>query len=246
MNPHDAEPVDELLAAAYALDGPEASRTLYARWAATYETNFVAASGYRYHEHVARIFAEHCRASVGPEEAVLDVGCGTGLAGQALRALDPVLVDGLDISPEMLGEAAAKRVSSEPVYRHLVEADLTRSLPIPDATYAGALSVGTFTHGHVGPEALHEVIRVMRPGARLAIGVNAAHFTSTGFAAILDALVTAGRITDLDYIDTPIYLANPDVADLTDPTDLDQIGRVAVFTVAEERLRRSSSTRTRP
>lgn len=231
MNPHDAEPVDELLAAAYALDGPEASRALYARWATTYESGFIAESGYRYHLHVARIFAEHCRASIGADEAVLDAGCGTGLAGQALRALGPVLIDGLDISPEMLAEAAAKRVTDEPIYRRLIEADLTQPLPLADHTYAGALSVGTFTHGHVGPEALHEVVRVMRPDARLAIGVNAAHFTTTGFAAALEAFVAAGRITDLRYVDTPIYLASPDVADLPDPTDLDQIGRVAVFTV---------------
>ena len=33
--------VDELLEAAYGLDGPEASRSLYARWAATYDSGFI-------------------------------------------------------------------------------------------------------------------------------------------------------------------------------------------------------------
>ncbi|HZY08910.1 MAG TPA: hypothetical protein VFE69_14235, partial [Ilumatobacteraceae bacterium] len=59
MSHDDAAPVDELLAAAYSLDGPEASRSLYARWADTYDSGFIAASKYVYHEHVADVFADH-------------------------------------------------------------------------------------------------------------------------------------------------------------------------------------------
>ncbi len=94
----DHEAVDELLAAAYALDGPDANRALYARWAATYDSGFVVDSGYRYHEHVARVFADRCADGVGADEAVVDLGCGTGLAGGALRLLRPFPIDGLDIS----------------------------------------------------------------------------------------------------------------------------------------------------
>jgi SAM-dependent methyltransferase len=246
-HPQVAAEVDDLLAAAYALDTPEANRALYARWAATYESGFIADSGYRYHEHVARIFAEHCLADIGPGETVLDIGCGTGLAGHALRRIAPVTIDGLDISPEMLAEAAAKREGGEAVYRRLVEADLTEPLPIPDFAYAGALSVGTFTHGHVGPVVLHEVIRIIRPGGRLAIGVNAAHFMATGFASVLDELVGTGRILGLQLIDTPIYAPIDTPADTLESasgraaateaaeSDLDQIGRVVTFTVAAVR-----------
>ena len=55
MTADDAQSVDELLAAAYALDSPEANRALYARWADTYESGFVADSRYQYHEQVAAI-----------------------------------------------------------------------------------------------------------------------------------------------------------------------------------------------
>ena len=74
---------DELLAAAYALDGPGANRALYAEWAATYDSGFIVDSGYRYHDEVAAVFAEHGLDRVGADEAVVDVGCGTGLAGAA-------------------------------------------------------------------------------------------------------------------------------------------------------------------
>lgn len=221
----DSEPVDELLAAAYALDGPEANRSLYARWAATYETDFIAESGYRYHERVAALFVEHCLPVVGVGEAVADVGCGTGVVGQALVRHRPVVVDGLDISPEMLQQAARKAHDGEPVYRHLVEADLTQPLTIEPESYAGLISVGTFTHGHLGPEALDGLLAIVRPGGRCAIGVNAAHYTSHGFAAAFDRLVDTRRIDDLRLVDVSIYADD-------DRTDPDQYAHVAVFTVA--------------
>src|SRR4051794_11273792 len=105
-----APSTSELLAAAYALDGPDANRELYARWADTYERGFIAESGYIYHQQVATVFAQWCLPGLRPDDAVVDVGCGTGLAGAALRAHAAIAIDGLDISPEMLGEAARKRV----------------------------------------------------------------------------------------------------------------------------------------
>jgi ubiquinone/menaquinone biosynthesis C-methylase UbiE len=217
-------PVDELLAAAYALDGPDDSRSLYARWADTYDSTFIVASKYVYHEHVAKVFADHARDSIGPAERVVDVGCGTGIAGVALRRHGFVEIDGIDISPEMLDQAAAKRDAGDAVYRKLIEADLTQPLAIAADTYAGAVSTGTFTHGHVGPAALAEVVRILRPGALAAIGINAAHFSTFDFGTALDQLVEAGRISDLQLVDVPIYADAPQ-------DDPDRTGHVAVFRV---------------
>lgn len=217
--------VDELLAAAYALDGPDASRALYARWATTYDATFIAASGYVYHDQVARVFAEHAAASLAPGDVVVDVGCGTGAAGLALRQLGVARVDGLDISPEMLEQAAAKRFDGVPVYGQLLEADLTATIAVESATYAGAVSVGTFTHGHVGPGCLPEVLRILRPGAVAAIGINAAHYASAHFAPAFDRLAATGRIASPRLVDVPIYAG----ADMNDP---DQYAHVAVFSVS--------------
>ncbi len=221
----DSEQVDELLAAAYALDGPDANRSLYARWAATYEVDFIAESGYRYHERVAAVFAEHCLPTLGADEAVADVGCGTGIVGQALVRHRSVIVDGLDISPEMLQQAAHKTHDAAPVYRRLLEADLTEPLTIEPGTYAGLISVGTFTHGHLGPEVLDGLLTIVRRGGCCAIGINAAHFASHGFATALERLVDEGRIERLHLVDVSIYGDD-------DHTDPDQYAHVAVFTVA--------------
>jgi SAM-dependent methyltransferase len=155
---------------------------------------------------------------------VVDIGCGTGLGGQALLGHRPLIIDGIDLSPEMLRQAAAKQYDGRPVYRQLLEADLTQRVPVADGTYAAAMSVGTFTHGHVGPEALGEVIRIIRSGGRAAIGINAGHFAAAGFGAALDQLVSDGRIADLQLVDRPIYADS----DMNDP---DKVAHVAVFTV---------------
>jgi SAM-dependent methyltransferase len=90
---------------------------------------------------------------------VLDVGAGTGLVGAALRGLGWAgEIDGIDLSPQMLDQAREKQV-----YRDLIEADVTRPLPLPGG-YNGVVSSGTFTHGHVGPEALGPMLAVAAPG----------------------------------------------------------------------------------
>ena len=193
------------LADAYALETPEDSRRLYARWADTYESEFVALNQYVIPDRVAEVFADVARDVAGGEAGpVLDVGCGTGLVGVALvrdaagEGVDWV-IDGVDISPEMLAVAAAKsRPDGRPLYRQPIEADLTAAVDIADGSYAGVLSSGTFTHGHLGPDALSGLIRFGRPGAVFAIGINAEHFAAMGFADQLAAELADGTITDVD------------------------------------------------
>lgn len=184
------------LGAAYALRGPEDSRRLYRDWAATYDDDFAASRDYVYPRRVAELYA----ARADRAAPALDIGAGTGLVGRALRDLGVRAVDGLDISPEMLAVARERGG-----YRDMIEADLTRPLALPDAAYGGAVSAGTFTHGHVGPAALDEVARVVRPGGLLALGVNAEHFEAEGFRAAFDRLAAAGALSAAEYVEVPIY-----------------------------------------
>jgi SAM-dependent methyltransferase len=203
----DEQPVT--LADAYALVTPQDSRRLYARWAATYESDFVALNQYVIPDRVAEVFADVAGRVEGP---LLDIGCGTGLVAAALvretagKGVDWV-IDGVDISPEMLAVSAAKtRPDGRPLYRHLHEADLTASVDIADGSYDGVLSAGTFTHGHLGPEALSALIRFGRPGATFAIGINAEHFSAMRFADQLADELAAGTIRDLDPKIVDMYL----------------------------------------
>lgn len=182
---------DPSLDAAYALKDQTEVRALYRDWAETYEDSFVTAQGYQLHDTVAAAFA-----AVGGQGPVLDVGAGTGLGGVALAQRGAAPVDGLDLSPQMLDQARAKGV-----YRNLIAADITKPLDI--GRYAGVVSAGTFTFGHVGPEGLVNLLALGQTGTHFVISVNAGHFREAGFEAALEA--HAPRFEVLNVEDVRIY-----------------------------------------
>lgn len=193
---------------AYAISTPEDSVRLYGEWADSYDVEFVERQGYVQYLRVAELLLHQQSLIHG---AVLDVGCGTGIVGESLRQGGIDVLDGVDISPQMLVVAGNKKTAEgKPVYRHLIEADLTRGLDLPDDQYAGLISAGTFTHGHLGPDSLDELWRVAAPGARCAIGVRSTHFESMDFGAKLSADVAAGRITRPDFVEVNIYSTEVD------------------------------------
>ncbi|MCV6595231.1 MAG: class I SAM-dependent methyltransferase [Silicimonas sp.] len=184
---------DPDLDGAYALQSPEEALRLYRDWAARYDAEFVAGTGYR----LPYLVVERYLAAGGLAPA-LDIGCGTGAVGQALPG--EILLDGLDFSPEMLAEARAKSR-----YRHLIEADLKAALPIADSTYAGLLSAGTFTHGHVGAEALPELIRILAPGGVAVLSIRDEIWEAMGFETAFAQAAAMGQITRPDRRTEAVY-----------------------------------------
>ena len=141
----------EILDRVYALKDVDEAERVYDDWADSYDADTVQGLGYVGPAVAAAKLAELVRSGV-----VLDAGCGTGLAGLELAERTDVTVDGVDLSQGMLDRAHARGV-----YRRLSRADLTQPLDIEDDTYDAALCVGTFTEGHVGPEAFDELVRVV-------------------------------------------------------------------------------------
>lgn len=181
------------LDSAFALTTPAESVALYRDWAKTYDTGFAAPMGYRLPALVARAFAS--AGGVGP---VLDVGAGTGLVAQQLTAQGIGPVDAIDISPDMLAVATAKGH-----YRRVMVADLYQGVPVPDGSYHGITSSGTFTHGHVGPQVFDELLRVAAYNALFALSINLGVYHQQGFAVKLAELGT--RITGLHLAEMLIY-----------------------------------------
>ncbi|MFK7941910.1 MAG: class I SAM-dependent methyltransferase [Paracoccaceae bacterium] len=161
---------------AYALKTPEDSVDLYRGWAETYDSEFAVTHGYVLPGKVAAAFLTE--GGMGP---VLDIGAGTGLVAEALGEIE---VDGIDISQEMLDVASGKGL-----YRNRICADLTKPLELPDAAYHGFVSAGTFTHGHVGPACLPELMRIAAPGALFVLAINGQVFDSAGFGSAFADLV---------------------------------------------------------
>ena len=189
---------------AYSVKTPEDNKRLYAKWAATYDSSFVDAKQYRYPKAISECFDDVVRDSV---VRVLDVGTGTGLTGMYLSRLRPtVVLDGMDISPEMLEQAALKtRTDGSPVYRQLYERDLTRDVLNENAPYEAIISSGTFTHGHLGPECLRNLLPLLAHDGWLVVGVNNEHFEAKGFAGELESLVSLGAITQPEILRIDVY-----------------------------------------
>lgn len=125
---------------------------------------------------------------LGPGDAVLDAGCGTGRALPALRAaVGPRgTVLGVDLTAAMLEAAvrAARNGSGT-----LLLADVAR-LPLRSRSLDAVFGAGLISHlSHPGPD-LAELARVVRPGGLLAL------FHPIGRAAL--AARHGRRITDDD------------------------------------------------
>ncbi|MDA9301849.1 methyltransferase domain-containing protein [Amylibacter sp.] len=163
---------------AYALETVQDNRNLYAAWAKDYENDFASTMDYILPNQVAKIFVE-----LGGTGPVLDVGAGTGLAGQALSKLGIHPIDALDLSNAMLEVALEKKI-----YRNFFTADITQPIVTNNYSYQGIISSGTFTHGHVGPNALDNLIMVAEDGAFFALSINKNHWIEKGFAEKFESL----------------------------------------------------------
>lgn len=196
-------PID--LSDAYALVTTDDHKRLYAKWADNYDETFAAQNRYRSPREIANLFVQVVPAQARPE--IADIGCGTGLVGQRLAELLPgAQIDGIDISTQMLEQARTKiRPDKSPVYRNTIEADLTADIAIGHDSYDALISVGTFTHGHLGPEIIRKLISLVRIGGSFVIGVNSQHFAARGFDLALSELWRDELITEPKLHEIQIY-----------------------------------------
>ena len=184
---------------AYSLKTPEDSINLYKTWASTYDDDFAKQNDYRSPIEIAKYYEKY---SNNQDTPILDVGAGTGLIGEYLN-LDSKEIDAIDISPEMLKVATIKNC-----YSKIIEADLSKGLSINDNHYGAIVSAGTFTHGHVGPNVLDELIRVTRPGGLFVFTVHSKLFKKAGFDKKL--LEIKKSITEPIFHEVDAYGNNPD------------------------------------
>tara|TARA_Y100000590_G_scaffold468971_1_gene654169 strand:+ start:312 stop:947 length:636 start_codon:yes stop_codon:yes gene_type:complete len=158
---------------AYSLKTPEDSIKLYKKWAETYDKDFALNNNYQSPKKISSFYNKHSRDNDKP---ILDVGAGTGLVGEILNIKSKREIIGIDISIEMLNQAKLKGC-----YSSLIEADITKKIPLNDNSIGAVISAGTFTHGHVGPEAFDELLRVTKPGGLFVLSINSKVFIKGGF-----------------------------------------------------------------
>ncbi len=191
------KPTVEMLDTVYAATSTEEVAKSYDDWAESYDAE-MASLGYRHPAICLALLCRHLPRGSGP---ILDAGAGTGLIGEWLRLLDFPEAEALDISTGMLRVAASKRV-----YARLHQAALGTTLPFADGHFAGVVSAGVFTTGHVGVEGLPELIRITRPGGVLVLTVKDTVW-DLGFDPRIQTLVGEGVLELLE--ETPPYVSMP-------------------------------------
>ena len=110
---------EDYLRRVYDLETQDATDAYYSEWAATYDDE-VTRQGYRSPQRCAEALAKF----VPADSPVLDVGCGTGISGAALRTAGFADISGQDINAEML--ELAKRSG---LYRETWVTDLATPFP---------------------------------------------------------------------------------------------------------------------
>jgi predicted TPR repeat methyltransferase len=203
---------------------PDEVRALYDSWADRYDGD-VDAWDYRTPTDVAELLRE-----AQPEAAhVLDVGCGTGRTGRALRAAGFTSVVGCDLSPNALEHAWATGT-----YERVVEVDL-QQLPTPfaDDAFDAVNCVGVLTYLPDSEAILREFLRLVRPVGTVVFSQREDIWAERDCSELIGRLVAEGLCEALHVSEPRPYLPKSD--------EMRDVG--VVLCVLRKRARESRSLR---
>ncbi len=192
------------------LDGePNKLQQFYEQWAGTYDED-VSSEGYCGPEFITDLLVSlsaHCDLEIDIKDhdlAILDAGCGTGLVGVALAKKGYRQIDGCDLSPAMVEKALTTGA-----YKTLKgDIDLTRRNGVyRDDHYDVVICCGTFTNGHLPPEALEELVRIAKPQGLVLVSARKSYYDSTDFEAVYTGLRQENRVKLLRRVMDAPYIA---------------------------------------
>ena len=161
----------------------------YGGWAESYDADLMR-FGYRLPAVAAGMCGRHFGKGASP---ILDAGCGTGLIGEFLHALEFDPIVGIDLSEEMLEIAERKAI-----YEQLHKMRLGDRLDVEDDVFEGVTAIGVFTVRHASAEGFDELIRVTRPGGSLVISIRVDDGRGKPFLSRAKMLADEGRWRPID------------------------------------------------
>ena len=165
---------------------------IYKNWAKKYEDDVINLAGYVGHLITSELLLSYLR---NTQAKIFDAGCGTGLVGEILNKNSFQNLIGADFSQEMLNIAKQKNV-----YQSLDLVDLTKKLDYEDNLFDAIICAGTFTCGHVGPEALREMVRITKQGGYICFTVRKQEWEASPYRQIINDLEDSQAWQKLEHI----------------------------------------------
>ena len=135
---------------------------------------------------------------------IYDAGCGTGLVGVELKKFGYHNYDGADLSQKLLD------LVPKNYYTKLNQIDLNKKLEIKDNVYDAIMCVGTFTFGHVKPNALDEFVRIIRSKGLICFTINEGIYEEYGFDKKIEELNNQKKWKKIEFFKSN-YIASKDV-----------------------------------
>jgi len=135
---------------------------------------------------------------------ILDAGCGTGLVGIELKKYGYSNIEGVDFSQNMLD------LVPQSIYKKIEKIDLNKALKFKDNIYDAIMCVGTFTYGHVKPQALDELIRITKNKGFICFTINEGIYEEYGFDNKIKELLNNKSWNVKEFFKSD-YIVNKDV-----------------------------------
>lgn len=149
---------------AYQLKDQHDTQAMYGDWADSYNQT-MADHEYQSPRRIVEALARHCP---DRDVAIFDVGCGTGLSGQALAQGGYTTIDGSDVSPEMV--AIARGLDG--IYQTLDVVTLDNPFPFEKGAYRVITAMGVIADQHAPPETIGQLLDKLDAGGLLIFSLN--------------------------------------------------------------------------
>ena len=175
---------------AYQLKDQAETKSMYSDWAASYD-QAMANHDYQSPRRIVEALMRHCP---DRDVAIFDVGCGTGLSGQALAAQGYTTIDGSDVSPEMVEKARALTA----IYRRLDVVTLDNPFPFAKGEYQVITAMGVIADQHAPPEVIDQLLDKLDPGGLLIFSLNNHTLENPAYMAACISAEADGHATILE------------------------------------------------
>ncbi len=175
---------DGFLTRAYGARDADGTRKLYDDWSTSYEAE-LNENGYATPGRCAAALAAVSDDLTAP---ILDFGCGTGLSGLALHSAGFTVIDGVDLSADMLALAREKSL-----YRHLGQIEPGAALSHTPGDYAAIAAIGVIGAGAAPLSVFDTIMDGLAKGGRFVLSFNDHALADPVYEDTINAWTDSGR-----------------------------------------------------